>query len=382
MSDKNSSSELKKNTILLVDDEPANLSVLSKIIQNDYRVLAVTSGKQALNLLKKDKAIDLIVLDIMMPEMNGYETIKQIRKDPELVNIPVIFITTLGSDVDEVFGFKIGAVDYIHKPVKPAIVHLRIQTHLELKKNRDILKNQNIWLEEEITRQVDEKTLLLEVSLTTIVGLAETRDTETGYHIVRTKEYVKIIAENFQKRVVNCEINNREVQIIAKAAQLHDIGKIGIPDAILLKPGSLTKEEFDIMKNHSRIGGNAIEKAMDRTVNSTKSTMEYSKSESFQLLEFARIIALSHHEKWDGSGYPEGLAGNKIPLSARIMAIADVFDALTSKRVYKESIPIERAIEIITQGKGTHFDPFLIEILLDSLDEFRQIFYEYGEGAG
>lgn len=377
MSNKKIPAQPERATILIVDDEPINLSAVSYILRDDYRVLAAKSGSMALEVLKSSQMVDLILLDINMPGMNGFETIKEIRGNPLTSTIPVIFITTLDSEITEVFALKTGAVDYIHKPIKPEIVKLRIKTHLELKKSRDLLKNHNIWLEDEVKRQVEEKTVLLEISLTTIIGLAETRDTDTGNHIIRTKEYVRTLAMNLRSVDSDNQMTEEDIATMSKASQLHDIGKIGIPDSILLKPGPLTPQEFETMKNHSRIGGASIEKAIQRALKASKRTREYGSSDTFKLLEFARTIAFSHHEKWDGSGYPDGLRGKAIPLPARIMAIADVFDALTSKRIYKESMPIEQAFDIICDGSGSHFDPVLVEVLNKSREEFCQISINY-----
>jgi len=366
-----------KSIVLIVDDEPANLSILNHILENEYQVIAAKSGTTALELLSKGSPPDIILLDIVMPEMDGYLTIQEIKKNPALRDIPVIFVSYLDNDMDEEYGFKLGAVDFINKPVKPAIVHARIHSHIELKINRDLLKKQNKWLEEEVQRQVQSNVLLQEANLAAIVGLVETRDTDTGNHILRTQSYVETLTNAIKDhRECRAELTRERIRLIPKASQLHDIGKIGIPDAILLKAGPLTEEEFKIMKTHAQIGGDILSRALHRTMNNLEDP-SHCNTGALEFLEIAMVIATHHHEQWDGSGYPRGYAKRDIPLPARLMAVADVFDALTTKRVYKDPIPLDEAITIIQEGRGTRFDPLLVDALKDNYKNFSSIFHRF-----
>ncbi len=349
-------------TILIVDDTPENISLLSELLQPLYRVRAANSGTRALQVALSNPQPDLILLDVMMPDMDGYQVISQLKQNPQTVDIPVIFVTALESSFDEEHGLALGAVDYITKPIKPAIVLARVKAHLELKMARDWLKDRNNVLEAEITRRMEENQIIQDVSIRALAHLAEIRDTETGNHLARTQSYVRTLATRLQHHPrFNVFLNQHSIDLLAKSAPLHDIGKVGIPDHILLKPGKLTADEFEIMKTHAELGYLAIEQA------------ERDSERTIEFLALAKQIARHHHEKWDGSGYPMGLAGDDIPTSARLMALADVFDALISARAYKPPMPFEQAVAIISEGSGTHFDPDIVEAFLQSLDKFRAI---------
>lgn len=366
--------KIEKRSVLLVDDEPSNLAQLSSILDSKYRVLAVRSGVDALKLLTGSVLPDIIIMDILMPDMDGFETLKAINRITYPEKVPLIFVTTHENETDEEYGFKLGAVDYLYKPVKPAVLMARIETHLEIKESRDLLKSQNQRLEREVQKQVRKNLLLQEVSLTSLVGLAETRDTDTGNHILRTRYYVEAIAlQLLQSPIYSKTLSHRRIQLMAKSAQLHDIGKIGIPDSILLKPGKLTDKEFDVMKTHSVIGGDALASALSGALERIRFEEAERNEEAFEFLETARTIATYHHEKWDGTGYPEGLKGEAIPLEARIMAIADVFDALTTRRTYKEAFSFEKSVNIMQESAGTHFDPDLLEAFFREEDRVKQI---------
>lgn len=361
-------------TILIVDDEPANLAVLSQLLSPHYRVKACKTGEQALASLRKVPQPDLLLLDVMMPGMSGYEVLERMAEDDLAQQIPVIFVTALGGAADEERGFALGAVDYITKPIKPAVLRARVRTHLELKTSRDRLRDHNAWLEAEVARRLEDSVLIQDASLCALAELAETRDTETGNHILRTQAYVEVLARELQgDPAYQAELAESELQHIVKAAPLHDIGKVGIPDHILLKPGKLTPDEWVIMQSHAAIGGDTIDHAITRSLAQTQ-RHDDTKSDALRFLEVAKVIATSHHEKWDGSGYPQGLAGEEIPLAARLMALSDVFDALTTQRVYKPAWPLEKARDLILEQQGSHFDPGVVvafERLLPAFTDIR-----------
>ncbi len=336
----------RKPVILVVDDTPDNLSLMSGLLSGDYTVKVAPSGARALKIAHADTPPDLILLDIMMPEMDGYEVCRQLKADPRTAAIPVIFLTAKSEVKDEQHGFQLGAVDYITKPVSPPIVLARVRTHLTLKASSDFLRDKNDYLEKEVARRTDEVRAVQDVTILTMASLAETRDNDTGNHILRTQWYVKLLADHLQHHPrFAAELTPAYIEVLFKSAPLHDIGKVGIPDRILLKPGRFEPDEWEIMKTHCALGRDAIVHAERRL------------GVDVPFLSCAKEIAYSHQEKWDGSGYPDGLAGDAIPLSARLMAVADVYDALISRRVYKEAVPHEKAVALMREGRGTHFDP-------------------------
>ncbi len=323
-----------KPRILIVDDEPANLKVMREVLGNQYRMSFAKSGAAALALLEKEQP-KLILLDIMMPDMNGFEVCEILKSTPALSHIPIIFVTALGDESDEFKGFELGAVDYITKPISPAIVRARVKTHLSLVQAEQ-LKQAHVDLVHRLGRA------------------AEYKDTDTGEHIARMSQYSKLLALEFG-------MGEQQAELLRQAAPMHDVGKIGIPDAILLKPGRLTPDEFDHMKQHAAIGAQIL-------ANSPS-----------PLLQLAHKLAIEHHEKWDGSGYPNGLKGEQISVEGRIVAIADVFDALTSKRPYKEAWGVEEALEHMQAQAGKHFDPHLINVFVNKLDAIIAIKNAYQE---
>ncbi|MDO8988961.1 MAG: two-component system response regulator [Sideroxyarcus sp.] len=358
-------------TVLIVDDDTANLGILGNLLQPHHNVLAAPSGERALQISASTPKPDLILLDVLMPHMDGYGVLARLHENPDTLDIPVIFVTGLDSADDEEKGLALGAVDYIAKPYSPPIVLARVRTQLELKRARDLLRNQNIYLEAEVMRRMQDTLLVQDLTINALAELAETRDTETGNHIRRTQKYVRILAKRLQLHPSFAGfLTDKAVELTAKSAALHDIGKVGIPDHILLKPGKLTEEEWAIMMTHSILGAMAIERALhnaDRRVD---------------FLDMAMQIAHYHHEKWDGSGYPEGLQGEDIPIPARLMALADVFDALISRRVYKTPMPYEKARSIIAAERGRHFDPDVVDAFLLSFDEFITVAETYRESDG
>jgi putative two-component system response regulator len=356
----------KSAILLVVDDNPDNVALLAGLLQADYRVLAATSGRRALELARGEPQPDLILLDVMMPGMDGYAVLAALRDDPATRGIPVVFVTAMNATQDEERGLEEGAVDYITKPIRSPIVLARVRTQLELKRARDWLADQNVFLEEEVARRMEENQIVQDVSIHALGYLAEMRDPETGNHIRRTQGYVEALARHLQDHPRFAPILSEQfIRLLTKSAPLHDIGKVGIPDHILLKPGKLTAEEWAVMQTHAQLGAEAIEHA------------ERIAEKPVAFLALAREIAHWHHEKWDGSGYPDGLAREAIPASARLMALADVFDALISPRVYKAPMPIEQAHGIIFEGRGRHFDPDVVDAFIAILDEFTAIAQRY-----
>lgn len=324
-----------RQCLLLVDDEPTNLQVLRHILQDDYRLLFAKDGPKALELAGRERPA-LVLLDVMMPGMTGHEVCQQLKNDPATREIPVIFVTALADTEDEAKGFEVGAVDYITKPVSPAIVKARVRTHLSLVR-MDELKRTRL----EIVQRL---------------GLAaEYKDNETGLHVIRMSHYSRILARALGWSEADCDD-------LLNAAPMHDVGKIGIPDAVLRKPGKLDADEWAVMRQHVSIGANIIGEHPSG------------------LLRMAQRIALTHHEKWDGSGYPNGLAGEGIPIEGRIVAIADVFDALTSERPYKQAWPVEEVVAFLREQSGQHFDPDLVELFIQQLPAVLEVKARWAEG--
>jgi putative two-component system response regulator len=331
-----------KPTILIVDDTPDNIDVLAATLRNDYDLKVATNGKKALQIAQSVPKPEMILLDVMMPEMDGYEVCRQLKANPITSDIPVLFVTAKANACDEEQGFALGAVDYITKPISPPRVKARVRTHIAL-------YNQNRQLQE----KVKERTQSLERNRLRIIhhlGRAvEYKDNETGAHVIRMSHYSRLLAEAYGG-------NSEWIDMLFNAAPMHDVGKIGISDAILLKPGKLTPDEWEIMKQHTLFGAKILGDCDDDP-----------------MLKMAEVIALTHHEKWDGTGYPYGLSGDKIPLEGRIVAIADVLDALLSKRPYKEAWPLADAIRYMEENKGKHFDPQLITYLPQIIPEIEKI---------
>jgi putative two-component system response regulator len=334
-------------TILVVDDTPSNITVLMEILRGDYRVLAATNGEQALKIARGDPPPDLILLDVMMPGMSGHEVCERLKAESSTRKIPVIFVTAMNQVEDETRGFELGAVDYITKPVSPPIVKARVKTHLAL-------YDQN----RELERMVRERTAELHHTRLEIIkrlGRAgEFRDNETGMHVIRVAHYCRLLGEAVR-------MNEEDLDLLFNAAPMHDIGKIGIRDNVLLKPGKLDDEEIKIMRRHVPFGAEIIGEHTDG------------------LLSMARTIALTHHEKWDGTGYHRGLKGEEIPLVGRITTISDVFDALTSARPYKKPWPVQDAVAFIQREAGTSFDPELITKFVAILPQILVVREKYSD---
>jgi putative two-component system response regulator len=339
--------------VLIVDDNPENLTVIGELLQPNHAVRAANSGARALRLARLKPRPDLILLDVMMPEMDGYEVLHRLRNDPETAEIPVVFLTALNSADDEERGLVLGATDYITKPIRPPILLARVHTQLELQAARDQLRQRNQGLQAEVARRMGDNQLIQDVTVHALARLAEIRDPETGNHIVRTQAYVRILGQCLQQNPeLGPLLSDHTVALLAKSAPLHDIGKVGIPDSVLLKAGKLAPDEWAIMKTHAQLGAEAIEHA------------EADVAKPVEFLQCAKQIARSHHERWDGTGYPDGLSGNDIPLAARFMALADVYDALISRRVYKDSYTHQQAYGLIVAERGRHFDPRVVDAFI------------------
>jgi len=346
-----------KKTIIMVDDHLTNLTIGNSVLEEHYDVITLSSGALLLRTLEK-RIPDLILLDVDMPDLTGFDTIKLLKEHVTFSSIPVIFLTAKSDSPSELEGLSLGAVDYIAKPFSPPLLLKRIELHLLVQSQKQDLEKFN----ENLQIMVDEKTKtvteLQTTILSTMANLVENRDHATGGHIERTQSYLKILlSADICDETYKNEIESWDIDLLLQSAQLHDIGKISIDDSILRKPGTLTEEEFEIIKEHTVIGEKIIEGIKSKTTQKA-------------FLEQARILAMSHHEWWDGSGYPNGLKGKDIPLQGRLMAIADVYDALISNRPYKDAMAHKEAVDVMKSESGTHFDPTLVKLFLSVADKF------------
>jgi putative two-component system response regulator len=345
-----SESPMGRPTVLVVDDTPENIDVLSGILQDDYSVRVATNGEKALAIARTEPMPDLILLDVMMPLVDGYEVCRRLKADYLTQRIPVIFVSAMNEIEDETRGFELGAVDYISKPVSPAIVRARVRTHLHLYDQKRHL----IEMVRQRTRELEETRLQI---IRRLGRAAEFKDDETGYHVIRMSHYCRLLG-------LAVGMPEYRAELLFNAAPMHDVGKIGVPDHILQKPGPLTPDEWTIVKRHPAIGAGIIGRHNN------------------ELLEMARVIALTHHEKWDGSGYPRGLRGEAIPLVGRIVAVADAFDALTNVRPYKAGWPVPEAISYLQREAGKHFDQKLIAKFVELMPQVQGIMAQYSEISG
>ncbi len=351
--------DLTELKVLVVDDTETNIDILVETLEDTCDVSVAMDGESALEAVEEEMP-DLILLDIMMPGMDGYEVCEHLKTDEATLHIPIIFLTAMTGEQDEAKGLALGAVDYVTKPFSPDLVRSRVQNQLELKHHRDHLED----LVRERTRELE---LTQEVTIESMASLAEYRDPETGGHIKRTKNYLKALAAHMKGHPkFEAFLDDATIDLLYKSAPLHDIGKVAIEDSVLLKPGRLTDEEFEAMKKHTIYGRDAIQTAVKRLGR-----------ESF--MRYAQEIAYTHQEKWDGSGYPQGLQGEEIPISGRLMAVADVYDALISHRVYKKPFSHTRAVNIILEGRGTHFDPDMVDGFMVIQEECRQIALQFAD---
>ncbi|MDR2055162.1 MAG: response regulator [Desulfovibrio sp.] len=352
--------ENKRCKIMLVDDNMANLTIGKSMLKESYEVYAIPSAAKLFEILKHVTP-DMLLLDIMMPEMDGYETLRLLKADERLADIPVIFLTSKTDETSELEGLSLGAIDYVTKPFSAPLLLKRIENHLLIASQRQALKNYNENLQEMVRKKTAQIAELQNAVLSTVADMVEFRDDMTGGHISRTQMYLELLVNTLlEEKIYEAEVSTWDLDFLIPSAQLHDVGKIAISDAILNKPGKLTPEEFEEMKKHVPIGVRAVEKI-------AKKTAEHA------FLCHARTIAGTHHERWDGSGYPNGLREREIPLEGRLMAIADVYDALISVRPYKAPISPEEAEKIIEAGRGTHFDPVLVDAFHLVKAHFAQI---------
>jgi putative two-component system response regulator len=356
-----------KPTILVVDDSPANLSLLFGLLHESYTVKAVNHGAKALAMVGEDEP-DLILLDIMMPDINGYEVCRQLKANPRTQHIPVIFLTSKNEVENEEMGMALGAVDYITRPISPEILMSRLRAHLVDATHARTMQVNNEYLEFEVAKRARDMAALQEVTILALASLAEVRDVETGNHLRRTQHYIRALARHLREHPRFASfLSPSVIDMLFKCAPLHDIGKVGIPDRILLKPGRYEPHEMEIMKTHPRLGYEALMQAQVATM------------ESMEFIQIAKQIVYAHHEKWDGSGYPQGLVGDAIPIPGRLMALADVYDALISRRVYKDGMGHDKAKAILVEGRGKHFDPDVVDAFLTLEDEFQDIAVRYAD---
>ena len=361
---------MEKATILVVDDTPDEVWLMSELLKDEYRVKVANSGEKGLRIAITTPP-DLILLDVVMPDIDGYEVCRQLKAHPITRDIPVIFLTAKSRMAEEKRGLDLGAVDYITKPFSPSIVEARVRAQLRLKAVADGLRDKKGLLEREVAKRTKAVMAIQDVTILAMASLAETRDLMTGNHIRRTQFYMSALATSLHDHPrFTHYLDQSTIAMLFKSAPLHDIGKVGIPDCILLKPGRLTSEEFEVMKTHAVLGRNAIEHA------------ESWLGTTLEFLTMAKEIAHYHHERWDGDGYPDSLSGDDIPISARLMAVADVYDALISRRVYKGSQPHWMAVEAIVKDKGRRFDPDVVDAFVGIQDEFRAIARQYADMDG
>ena len=349
-----------REKIIMVDDDRTNLTVAKNTLINNYDIITVTSGKKLFGVLEKIKP-DIILLDVEMPEMSGYEVIKILKKTVKTASIPVIFLTALINPESEIKGLSLGAVDYIYKPFSQELLLKRIEMNLLLEAQRQELERYSTNLEGMIFEKTRTVYELQNAILKTVAELVESRDNVTGGHIERTQSCLRrLVNLVLESGIYTEELSNWDIELFVMSSQLHDVGKISVKDNILMKSTRLTDEEFSEMKKHAAFGREIIEKIEKNTTENA-------------FLAHAKILAGSHHEKWDGSGYPLGIKGEEIPLQGRLMALVDVYDALTNERPYKKALSHKEAIEIIKLGLGNHFDPVVGEVFVKNENKFTDI---------
>ena len=344
------STGIRRPTILVADDSPQNIELLSRVLGQDYRIKVATSGEKALQIAYSDEPPDLILLDIMMPDLSGHEVCRRIKSNPDRRRIPIIFVTAMSTIEDESLGLAIGAVDYITKPISPPLVQARVRTHLAL-------YDQSRELERMVAQRTSELVATRQQIVRRLGRAAEFRDNDSGNHVIRISHFARLIGQQ-------AGLGPEALQLLFQTAGLHDVGKVGISDAILLKPGLLTDEERKVIHTHPQIGADIIGQHDN------------------ELLATARVIALTHHERWDGSGYPQGLKGDQIPLMGRIVALADVFDALVNKRPYKDALPVSQALAIMAEERGKLFDPHLLDCFFQQQFEILKVLEQYADDRG
>ncbi len=366
-----------KTSILVVDDEITNLSLVAGLLREHYQVKVAKDAERAMELAQRERP-DLILLDVMMPIIDGYELCRMLKADALTSSIPVIFLTSQTDTENEEMGLSLGAVDYITRPIRPGILLSRVRAHLSEAHTAHAMRVNNEYLEFEVNKRAKQLTAMQDVTILAMASLSETRDTDTGNHLRRTQGYVRLLAQHMQSKTDYAEyvdyLNEEVVNVLYRCAPLHDIGKVGIPDRILLKPGRYTEEEYEVMKRHPTLGRDALESAQ-RVAGSAANSL----GGPADFFNIAKELVHSHHEKWDGSGYPQGLQGQQIPIAARLMSIADVYDALISPRVYKPAMLHTKAVKIIVEGRGSFFAPELVDAFLELQHAFQNIAHRYAD---
>ena len=359
-----------QEVILVVDDQPDNLMLMSELLMGQYQVRVAGSGAKALRLAASEPRPDLVLLDIMMPEMDGYEVCRQLKADPLTAEIPVIFLTGMVSTADEQRGLDLGAVDYITKPISPPVTLARIRAHLKLKANADFLRDKSEYLELEVRRRSRELQAAQDATLEAMATLCDLRDNPHSRHLLRIEQYMRLLADALARREGEAGgLDLEQIELLARSAQLHDIGKVAVPDRVLLNPGQLSPEDQLLMQSHTRIGHDALA-AAERRLGSPA-----------EFLRYAKEIAYGHHERWDGSGYPRGLRGEQIPLSARLLALIDCYDELTSRHPYHATLAPDEARQQVLAASGSHFDPQVVEAFAEVADGFAAIAIRYADDA-
>ncbi|MBB4865229.1 putative two-component system response regulator [Pseudomonas nitritireducens] len=358
----------EQETILVVDDQPDNLMLMSELLMDRYQVRVASSGAKALRLVQGDPRPDLVLLDIMMPEMDGYEVCRQLKADPLTRDIPVIFLTGMVNASDEQKGLDLGAVDYLTKPISPPVTLARIRAHLNLKANADFLRDKSEYLELEVRRRSRELQAIQDATLEAMATLCDLRDNPHSNHLVRIEHYMRLLGTTLAlQSEFAAELSVENIELLVRSAQLHDIGKVAVPDRILHSPGQLEEADRLILENHTTVGRDALA-AAERKLGSPA-----------EFLRYAKEIAYSHHEHWDGSGFPEGLAGDRIPLGARMLALIDCYDELTCRHAYRASQTPEEAAAQIKAGAGSQFDPRLVEAFGEAAEGFASIAQRYAD---
>ena len=349
-------------TVLVIDDMPASLATISDLLAGNYRRRIATNGQKGLHLAARPPQPDLILLDVLMPGMDGYEVCRRLKDNPDTRGIPVIFLTSLDSHEDEARGFAAGGVDYITKPVSKDVLMARVDAQISLVRSRRLLSQRSTLLEELVEQRSKQLSIMQDVIILAMASLAERRESDTNGHVRRIQLFTRALALSLRNNPrYRAELTEESLELLYKTSPLHDIGKVGVPDAVLFKPGKLSEDEFEAMKRHAMFGAQALQDVERRLA----------APEVF--VSMARDIAMFHHERWDGTGYPMGLKGEDIPLCARIVALADTYDALTSERIYKPPYPAEDALTIIGREQGRQFDPAVVEAFFLCEGEFRNI---------
>ncbi|WP_371233159.1 HD domain-containing phosphohydrolase [Pseudomonas sp. QE6] len=358
----------EQELILVVDDQPDNLMLMSELLMDRYQVRVASSGAKALRLVQSDPRPDLVLLDIMMPEMDGYEVCRQLKADPATRDIPVIFLTGMVNASDEQKGLDLGAVDYITKPISPPVTLARIRAHLNLKANADFLRDKSEYLELEVRRRARELQAIQDATLEAMATLCDLRDNAHSQHLVRIEHYMRLLGSTLALRnEFSNELSVENIELLARSAQLHDIGKVAVPDRILHHPGQLDEADQAIMQSHTTVGRDALAAA------------ERKLGYPADFLRYAKEIAHSHHERWDGGGYPEGLSGERIPMAARMLTLIDCYDEMTSRHAYRTSLGPDEAAARIKAGAGSQFDPRMVEAFSEAAEGFASIALRYAD---